>query len=703
MLMKKNLSNALLELCKSDDYKPMSKKELINRLSVQNEELSIFNDVLQEFVKKEVISFKRGRYDCKRQKKKKQAIVGKISVHNKGFGFVTVTEPKDFTSDVFIPPPFIHGAVDGDTVEVRVIEKRPPSSKGPEGEVVKVVKRRQNRLVGTVYKTLPKGKALAFVPLLGASKAVVVKKSTQWKYQVGDRLLLSVQKWPEDKREDLECKCLSHLGTINDPSIDHIVAATEYDILTTFSNDAKKEAKAFGKVVKHQDFKNRKDYTELETFTIDPKTAKDYDDALSLEIDTKGHYHLYVHIADVSHYVQPGSMLDEEALQRGNSTYFPKFCFPMLPEELSNELCSLKEGVPRLTVTVYAHFDAEGELLEHRFEKSVIKSAKRFTYEEAKEVLDQKLPSKHYETLKKFEKFYHILKKQKYQRGAVDLSTDETVLNIDSQGMPTGVEIVHYDITHKIIEECMLKANELVARELRKRLSPTIYRVHEKPDQENLSEFYRFAGSLHFKLPEEPTIEDIQKLFAEAEGSPLQKRLTTQYIRSMKLAVYSDDPIGHFGLALTDYTHFTSPIRRYVDLVVHRQLFDPSYRPHAKFIATSASETERKSFKAEMSVLSLKKLRYLKKLYQEDPLREYPATVTKVKPNGFFFDLDIMSFEGFVHISSLQEEFFHYSEESSTFEGEDTGEKLYVGMPIQIRIEDVNLIFQDCRWKVTKH
>jgi len=696
----KKLATDLIELFQSPDYKAMSKKELAHRLCVEKEEL---DEVLNPMLEREFIFFKRGRYETAAKKKKKEKIIGKISVHSKGFGFVTVVEPKNFGSDVFIPPPFILGAVEGDTVEIKLHEKDPPSAKGPEGEVIKIVKRRQNRLVGTIYKILPKKHALVYVPLLGTSKTVIVKKSPSRKYAVGDRLLLGVVKWPKDKHSDLECKFVSHLGTIFDPEIDHQVAAIEFDIPTNFSEKTKKEAKAFGKAIKNQDYKNRKDYTKLETFTIDPKTAKDYDDALSLVIDEEGRIHLYVHVADVSHYVEEGSMLDEEAVLRGNTTYFPGHAFPMLPEELSNELCSLKEGVARLTATVHMIFNKSGELQHHSFEKGVIKSAKRFTYEEAKEVLDQKIPSKHYKTLKNLENLYHLLKKHKLERGCVDLSTDENVLKIDSHGVPTDVYVVQYDITHKIIEECMLKANELVAKELRKRLSPAIYRVHEKPDSENLAEFYRFANSLHLKLPEEPTIADIQKLFQEVEGTNLQKRLTTQYIRSMKLAAYSDEPIGHFGLALTDYTHFTSPIRRYVDLIVHRQLFDPSYRPHVKFIATNCSETERRSFKAENSVLNLKKLRYLKKLQESKSYEEFDATITKVRANGLIFDLNFLSFEGFIHIASLEKEYFHYSDRAACFVGENSKKKLYVGMAIKVKIEYVDLLFQECRWKIVEY
>lgn len=701
--LKNQFSNALLQLFKSKDYETMSKKELINRFSVENEFISLFEEVLKEFIDKKIILFKRGRYEFPNKKKKILPIIGKISIHNKGFGFVSVIEPKEFGPDIFIAPPFIHGAVEGDTVEVKVIEKKKPSLKGPEGEIVKVVKRRQNRLVGTIYKTLPKQQALAFAPSLGSSKIVLVKKSIKKKYIIGDRLLLSVDKWPKERGQDIECKFLSYLGSINDPTIDHIVAATEYDIPTHFSSKVKKEAKTFGKTVKRQEIKNRKDYTKLETITIDPKTAKDYDDALSLEIDKQGRFHLYVHIADVSHYVTPNSELDKEALRRGNTTYFPGFAFPMIPEELSNELCSLKERVLRLTVTVRMVFNKEGVLLEHHFEKSAIKSQKRFTYEEAKEVLDHNLKSKHYDILKRLEKLYYFLKKHKYERGSVDLSTDDTILKVNDQGIAIGVELIKYDITHKIIEECMLKANELVARELRSKAVPTVFRVHEKPEKENLQEFYRYARSLHFALPEDPTMEDIQQIFTEIEGSPVQKRLTTSYIRSMKLAMYSDDPIGHFGLALTDYTHFTSPIRRYIDLIVHRQLFDPEYRPDVKSIATNCSETERKSFKAEISVSTLKKLRYLKSLYEANPKDDYAATLTKIKPQGVFFDLDFLGFEGFIHISNFHREFFHYFEESSTFVGEETRQKLYVGMSIKIKIDEVDLIFQECRWKIVSY
>lgn len=698
---KNQLRSQLSSFIHGEDYRAKSHKEFIQALSLSPDLVPVLDNVLDEFSKKKILKVKRGRYYLNESKKKVESLQGQISVHAKGFAFVSIPNKK--IDDVFIPPPFVRDAFDGDTVEIKLLEKKKVSSKGPEGEVVKVIKRNSSRAVGTIYKLLPKQNALAYVAVFGREKPVLVKKAIGQKFKLGDRLLLKVQKWPKKRGEDIVCKFLSYLGHISEPNIDHIIAATEFGIPHHFSNKVKKDAKAFGKVVRHQDEKGRKNFAKLETFTIDPKTAKDYDDALSVTQDENGKYHLYVHIADVSHYVLPGTALDKEAFERGNSTYFPRNCFPMLPEELSNELCSLKEGVKRLAVTVCMHFDTDGELIDHTFHKSVIKSDKRFTYEEAKEVLDGKKRSKHLDALKRLVSLFHLLKKQKMARGTVDLAVDETVLIIDHNGMPTGVETVHYDITHQVIEECMLKANELVARELRNREFPSIFRTHEEPDKDNLSDFYEYARSLGFTLPPAPEMADVQKLFLEARGTPHEKQLTTSYIRSMKLATYSPSPAPHFGLALEDYTHFTSPIRRYVDLIVHRQLFDPAYAPNTAKIAKHTSETERKSFKGEMSVLTLKKLRYLKKIINENPREEFNVTVTKVKPFGIFFDIDFLGFEGFSHVSELGNEYFHYQDTPPSFIGDGTRARIFVGKSLKVALKNVDLIFQECDWKILEY
>ncbi|MBI3237037.1 MAG: RNB domain-containing ribonuclease, partial [Chlamydiales bacterium] len=281
-----------------------------------------------------------------------------------------------------------------------------------------------------------------------------------------------------------------------------------------------------------------------------------------------------VHIADVAHYVKPGSALDQEAIIRCNSTYFPGTCIPMLPEQLSNELCSLKPEVVRLTVSVLMDFDKEGTLIGHEVVRSCIYSAKRFTYFEAKDVLDKKVKSPYAKSLELMVELCQLLKKKRHERGSIDFALPETVILIDEKGEPTGVKKIEYDITHQLVEEFMLKANEMVAKELNLRKRPVLYRVHEEPSEENFTDFYQFARSLGFTLPAKPTPIDIQEMFDEAKKSPHSHQLSVAFIRSMRLAQYSPNNIGHFGLALEHYSHFTSPIRRYSDLVTQRLLFN---------------------------------------------------------------------------------------------------------------------------------
>jgi ribonuclease R len=317
---------------------------------------------------------------------------------------------------------------------------------------------------------------------------------------------------------------------------------------------------------------------------------------------------LGVHIADVAHYVRPGTPLDKEAIQRCNSTYFPGTCVPMLPEELSNELCSLKEGQIRLTVSVLMDFDKTGTLIKHQVVRSCIKSKKRLTYFQAKDILDGKAKSPHLKTLKSMVELCTLLKKKRYERGSIDFALPELVVVVNEKGEPEGLKKIEYDVTHQLVEEFMLKANEIVAMELHLRGKQLIYRVHEEPQEENFEDFLQLARTLGFHVPVQATSKDLQALFAEAKHTSFFQQLSVGFIRSMKLAQYSQENVGHFGLSLEHYCHFTSPIRRYSDLIIERLLFDEEPEGlDLEKIAKFCSDQERVSFRAEMSVKTLKK------------------------------------------------------------------------------------------------
>lgn len=629
-----------------------------------------------------------------------QTIEGVIHIHSKGFGFVVPSDPKLFPDDIFIPKHLKKNAVDGDFVKVQIRPDK-KNDKGPEGSVLSIVKRAKGHFVGIVWVINPKGNYILYVQSLGNNKPAFVKKKKGDSYKIGDRLFLEVIDWG-DENDPVHCKVLEKIGSICNPKTDIPAAIKDFGIRSDLPKSLLKEVKAFPKQVSKKDLKDRLDLTSLETFTIDPTTAKDYDDALSLSKDQKG-YHLAVHIADVSHYVKPGSALDEEAQKRSNSTYFPGLCTPMLPEALSNHLCSLKEKEIRLSISLLIDFDLEGTVIDTKIEKAYIYSQKRFTYQEVKEILDGKRPSQHLSTLKLMEELCLLLKKKRFDRGSVDLALPEIVIQVDKKGKPYGFEIIEYDISHQIVEEFMLKANEIVANYFVTQDMPSVFRIHEVPSSEVLEDFYSLARSLGFALPNQPTQEDIQKLFTLAKKTPHVQRLSIAFIRSMKLAIYSHENIGHYGLALENYCHFTSPIRRYSDLVVHRLLFDTNRPLNFDQIARSCSEKERISFKAEMNVILMKKLRLLDSYQKEDPNRIYQGVISKIKPFGFFFEAGPLQIEGFIHISEIRDDYYNFNPKSQTLIGQNSGKSFKIGEPLEVFLSEIDLITLESKWTLNQN
>jgi ribonuclease R len=346
-------------------------------------------------------------------------------------------------------------------------------------------------------------------------------------------------------------------------------------------------------------------------------------------------------------------------------------------------------------------FNKKGDLVDYRITKSVIRSSKRFTYKEAKLVLDGVNPSPHAKTLKLMVELCHVLKKKRFERGSIEFSMPELVIVVDPKGVPTGTDYIAYDITHQMVEEFMLKANEVVALHLSNEGKNVTYRVHEEPAEEHLKEFSILAAAFGYKISEKPTPAELQEMFAEALQTSLGTSLATHYIRRMRLAMYSPENIGHYGLALTHYCHFTSPIRRYVDLVAHRLLFGMSDEIELlEEISRRCSERERISSRAESSVVLLKKLRLVSSLQKEDPRRQYEAVITKVKPFGLFFEVVEYMLEGFIHISEVGHDYYHFDELKMAFEGERTGARYTVGDKITVMLKEIDLILSLSRWSM---
>jgi len=625
---------------------------------------------------------------------KNKIVQGTLRTNPRGFGFVVCLDKK--TKDIFIPKSEMQNAIDGDIVEVEI---KNITSKGLDGRILKILKREKTHLAGIIIaKTKKKYHYEVYVPLLGTDWSVIVK--TDRKLKNGDRIIMQVIKW-KDKKETTFCKMTKYLSHISDVSKDTEAAISEYDIEQHFSKKMLNEAKNLK--VTNEDLKKRKDLTNLTTITIDPIGAKDYDDAISIFKDKKENFHLAVHITDVAHFVKPDSYLDKEAAKRSNSTYFPDKVVPMLPHELSSDLCSLKENEVRLTISVLMEFNQSGDLQNYEIIRSYVKSEKRFTYEEALEVLNSKKKHKYQKMLKEMVELCLLLKKQRFKRGSIDFALPDSRIILDKDKNPIRIETVQYDITHQMIEEFMLKANEIVATHLTKKGKNLIYRIHEEPNFEDFKDFFEIARSLGFKLPKSPENEDIQNLFLEAKDSKYLHLLSIAFIKNLKLACYSPDNIGHFGLALKHYTHFTSPIRRYTDLITQRILFNEENKEiNLNEIAQVCSDKERRSFKAESSLITLKKLRFLKKILKKEPRKKFDAIITKVKPFGIYFELKDYFVDGFLHVSELDDDFYEFYEEVLQLVGTHSNKTFSFAKKIKVKIADINLIMLEIKYKFIK-
>ncbi|MCH9632982.1 MAG: Ribonuclease R [Chlamydiae bacterium] len=620
--------------------------------------------------------------------KKDQYVTGFFKSHRLGFGFVK-PNTKKIISEVFIPKNATAFAVEGDLVRVKVLGK---DSKGYEGEVAEILQRKLKNVAGTVTATAG-SKGYLLSPLLGPSKEVEFTLPKKVKLKAGDRIVIQLDS--NNSKRKFKGRFKKYLGTIKDPMIDTDVAIDEFALKQDFPADVIQEVRKLPPEIDASAYPDREDLQKLTTFTIDPETAKDYDDAISLEQTKKGHYQLGVHIADVSYFVEEGTALDREAFLRCNSTYFPDRCVSMLPKELADNLCSLKANVPRLTVSTFMTFDSDGQLLNYRITRSIIKSCQRFSYEQVKLILDKKKKHKLYTNLVELEKLALILKKSRKARGCIDLALADSKMVLGKTGIPKAIKKVEYDITHQMIEEFMLKNNEVVARHLSQKEIPIPYRIHEEPKSDNILSFVQMAETLGASLNSPPTQQDLQELFESIKGTSIEHHMSIHFIKCMKLANYNPENIGHYGLQLDYYCHFTSPIRRYVDLVIHRQVFKELKDVNISEIAERCSDQERLSAKAESAVRELKMMRYFK---EQDIKKVYPSIVTKVKHFGIFFEIPELLYEGFIHVSDLGNDYFIYDEKKGRFKGERRKSSFEVGKKIKTKIRSINLIQRELEW-----
>ena len=621
--------------------------------------------------------------------------VGVLSGHRNGFGFVIIP---DSEQDIFIPPPMMNGAMHKDKVVVRVTGSK-DGGKKKEGEIIRVLERANTEIVG-VYE---ESKHFGFV--VPEDKKIwhniYIHKNESKGAKGGQKVVVKVTEWP-DKGQNPEGKITEILGFKLDPEVDFKVIIRQYNIRTDFTPAVIAEAKASAVPIPEEEIRNRKDFRDDLVITIDGEDAKDFDDAVSLT-EKNGEYHLGVHIADVSYYVKPGSALDDEGFQRGNSIYFPNHVIPMLPEALSNEMCSLKPDVDRLTMSAVMKLDAKGELKGIELVKSIIRSKRRMTYTKVSKIVEDKDPELRREysdiapMLDAMLKLAKLLNKKRFNDGSIDFDLPETRIVLDSHDAPLRVEKVIRNWAHRLIEEFMLLTNEVVASHIFRHGLASIYRVHDVPDYADLVEFERFVNSLKYplKLKEDVDPKLIQALLKKVKGTPEEEVINNLALRSMKLAIYSTEARGHFALAKKYYSHFTSPIRRYPDLAVHRVLkvlLEKDNRnkyPQSELIkvAKHCSETERVAEEVEEEIVKLKKIQFIKNHVG----RVLDGVVTGVQGYGIFVELSELYVEGLVHVSSMADDYYTFDEKQYAMFGRNNKKRFRLGDKVKVKVERVDV------------
>ena len=669
---------------------PVSDEELLGILHIEEHEEELFARRLRAMERDGQIMRNRKRAICVMEKL--HLTKGKVQGHPDGFGFLI---PEDGSPDMFLSEKEMHKVLHGDIVMVRQsgIDRRGR----PEAKIVEVLERANSRVVGRLYEE--HGIHYVVAENRRISQDILVASGGTGDAKAGQVVILEILKHP-DKHAQPIGRIVQVLGNYADPGMEIEIALRKHDLPHEFPKDAEKQAKRFAPEVKPEDWAGREDIRNLPLVTIDGETARDFDDAVYCAPE-KGGYRLVVAIADVSHYVQTNDALDREAILRGNSVYFPRRVIPMLPEELSNGLCSLNPKVDRLCMVCDMHISSSGDIGKYRFYPSVMYSNARLTYTQVAEMLaqpDGELAGKNAAIVPHLQHLYELfqkLLKARAKRGAIDFETVETQMIFTDQGKIERIVPVIRNDAHKLIEECMLAANVCAAGYLHEHQHTVLYRIHQGPTPEKLEALREFMKEFGLQLGggEEPQAADYSKLLKSIRGRPDHGLLQTVMLRSLRQAKYEPENVGHFGLGYEAYTHFTSPIRRYPDLLVHRAikavLHGKQYKPAQKWseLGVHCSMTERRADDATRDVEA-----WLKCFYMRDHLGSvFTGSVSSVTSFGMFVSLDDLYVEGLVHISELGKDYFHFDATKHQLLGERTGQRYRLGDRVQVRVVKVDM------------
>ncbi len=694
------IKEKLLDYMERSAYKPMLKKELMQAFNIEKSQQKEFSQALNDMEKEGlIIQTKTNRYAVP---ERLDLVVGRLQVFPKGFGFL-ISEKKD-SDDLFIPPGAMNGAMNNDKVIGRIESPKTETSRA-EGEIIRIIKRSNAEIVGTYESSKNFGFVIPDDKRI--QQDIFIPKGSENGASTRQKVVCKIVKWPEGRRKSPEGEVSEILGYQEDKGVDILSIIKQHQLPLEFPKKVENEAENFKQGVSENELKRRKDLRGTTIVTIDGADAKDLDDGVSLEKLDNGNYKLGVHIADVTHYVREGSPLDEEALERGTSVYLIDRVIPMLPEKLSNNLCSLNPNTDKLAVSVFMEIDFKGKVKNEEIFESVINSKERLIYEDVSDVLeneDQELMKKYedyIEMFKEMKELSEILRKKRMDRGAIDFDFPEARIILDDEGNPVDIQEEERRIANRIIEEFMLVCNETIAERYHWLEIPFLYRVHEEPDLEEIQEFNRFIYNFGYQIKgiqNEVHPKALQEINEKVKGKKEEKMLNTLMLRSLQKAEYSADNIGHFGLASEYYSHFTSPIRRYPDLMIHRIIkwhlnnelsknVLKKLEKNLPKVADQSSTREREAMAAERETVDLKKAEYMSNKIGE----EFEGVITSLTSFGIFVELP-NTIEGLIRLSSLTDDYYHYDREKQQILGERTNRQFRIGESVVVKVEKVNVM-----------
>lgn len=691
----------LLQLIRDKVDHPATPRELLQRLKLPRQERATFKKLLGDLVESGALIQTRGnRFGLP---DRMNLVVGKVVTHPRGFGFVVPDRPlDDVKGDLFIAGSNLNQAMHGDRVVAR-IERI--SDNRAEGRIVRILERGSGTVVGRFDLD---GSGQGFLVPFDRRLIMDVQIPTGEHLSAGpgDMVVVEITRWPTPARGPVG-RVTEVLGHIDEPGVDNEIIIRKYGIPDAHSQEAVEEARRLGASVSDADIRGRTDFRPLVTVTIDGEHARDFDDAITIERLPNGNYWLGVHIADVAHYVQEGGALDEEAYDRGTSVYFPERAVHMFPAELSTGLCSLNPQVDRLVQSCLMEVDRRGAVIRYELHDGVIHSNARMTYTDVNAILtdrDAATIVRYTELVPMFEmmhELFGILNKRRHRRGSIDFDLKEPEIVLDDEGLVEAIIAAERNVAHRIIEEFMLLANETVAEHLDQHEVPTLYRIHEDPDPLKVAEFEEFVTTLGYTLaapPDGVKPKHFQKLVEKMKGTPEEKPIAFLMLRTMQKARYDEQNLGHFGLAAEHYTHFTSPIRRYPDLVVHRTLRESRHGAMTEErtdeltddlpeIARHTSERERRADDAERELVQWKKVRFMADKVGD----EFDGYITGVTAFGLFIELIEHFVEGLVHVSTMADDYYRFVDKAHTLHGENTGRVYRLGDRVTVQVIKVDM------------